>query len=81
MEEIKSNILNVVKKIEQVYQPETKDNEVQKHVSCYIEQRLDTMRNMKYEVQEMMIDKSVEDEVLDEWVSSKDIEAIRAVCY
>ena len=46
-----------------------------------MEQRLDTMRNMKYEVQEMMIDKSVEDEVLDEWVSSKDIEAIRAVCY
>ena len=39
------------------------------------------MRNMKYEVQEMMIDKSVEGEVLDEWVSSKDIEAIRAVCY
>ena len=46
-----------------------------------MEQRLDTMRNMKYEVQEMMIDKSVEDEDLDGWVSSKDIEAIRAVCY
>ena len=35
-----------------------KDSEVQKHVS-YIEQRLDTVRDMKYEVLEMMIDSNV----------------------
>ena len=39
----------------------SKDSEVQKHLS-YIDQQLDTIQGMKYEVQDMMIDSSVEDE-------------------
>ena len=45
-----------------------KDSKVQKHFS-YIEQRLGTIQNMKYEVQEMMIVDNVEDAIVDEWVS------------
>ena len=39
----------------------SKDSEVQKHLS-YIDQQLDTIQGMKYEVQDMTIDSSVEDE-------------------
>ena len=46
-----------------------KDSEVQKHVS-YIEQRLDTIRDNNYEVQEKMIDNNVEDRIVDEWVNN-----------
>ena len=45
-----------------------KDSEVQKHVS-YIEQRLDTIQDMKYGVQEIMIVDNVEDAIVGEWVS------------
>ena len=45
-----------------------KVSEVQKHVS-YTEQRLDTTREMKYEVQEMMIGDNVEYAIADEWVN------------
>ena len=45
-----------------------KDSKVQKYFS-YIEQRLGTIQNMKYEVQEMMIVDNVEDAIVDEWVS------------
>ena len=46
----------------------SKDSEVQKHVS-YIRQWLDTIQDMKYEVQEMMIVDNVEDALVDECVS------------
>ena len=41
---------------------------MQKHVS-YIEQRLETIRDMKYDVQEMMINNNVEYEIVSKWVN------------
>ena len=43
-----------------------KDTELQKYAS-YIEQRLDTIRDKKYEGQEMMIRNKLENEIVDEW--------------
>ena len=66
MEEIKSKIATQFKILDRSEKDSTKilarskDSEVQKHVS-YINQRLDTIQDMKYEVQEMMIDSNVED--------------------
>ena len=74
MEEVKSKIATQFKILERSEKDSTKilarnkDSEVQKHVS-YIEQRLDTIQDMKYEVQEMMIVDNVEDAIVDEWVS------------
>ena len=45
-----------------------RDSGVQKHVS-YIEQRLETIRDMKYDVQEMMINNNVEYEIVGKWVN------------
>ena len=41
---------------------------MQKHVT-YVEQRLETIRDMKNEFQEMMIDSNVEYEIVGEWVN------------
>ena len=41
---------------------------MQKHVS-YMEQRLETIRDMKYDVQEMMINNNVEYEIVGKWVN------------
>ena len=67
MEEIKSKIATKFKILERSKKDSTKillrnkDSEVQKHVS-YIEQRLDTIQDMKNEVPEMMIDNNFEDD-------------------
>ena len=36
-----------------------------------MEQQLETLRNMKYEFHEMMIDNNVEYEIVGEWVNLK----------
>ena len=69
MEEIKYKITTQFKILESSESDSTKivarskDSEVQKHRS-YIDQLLDTTQGMKYEVQQMMIDSSVEDEMV-----------------
>ena len=56
-----------------------KDSEVQKHAS-FIKKRLDTIWDMKYEIQEMIIDSNVEDEIVDKWVNitNEKFESIRS---
>ena len=74
MEEVKSKIATQFKTLERSEKDSikilarNKDSEVQKHVS-YIEQRLDTIQDMKYGVQEIMIVDNVEDAIVGEWVS------------
>ena len=74
MEEVKSKIPTQFKTLERSEKDSikilarNKDSEVQKHVS-YIEQRLDTIQDMKYGVQEIMIVDNVEDAIVGEWVS------------
>ena len=74
MEEVKSKIPTQFKTLERSEKDSikilarNKDSEVQKHVS-YIEQRLDTIPDMKYGVQEIMIVDNVEDAIVGEWVS------------
>ena len=56
-----------------------KDSEVQKHAS-FIKKWLDTIWDMKYEIQEMIIDSNVEDEIVDKWVNitNEKFESIRS---
>ena len=74
MEEVKYKIATQFKIVERSEKDSTKilarnkDNEAQKHVS-YIEQRLETIQDMKYEVQEMAIVDNVEGAMVDECVS------------
>ena len=74
MEEVKSKIATQFKTLERSEKDSikilarNKDSEVQKHVS-YIEQRLDTIQDMKYGVQEIMIVDNFEDAIVGEWVS------------
>ena len=74
MEEFKSKIATQFKILERSEKDGTKllarnkDSEVRKHVS-YIEQLLDTIKDMKYEVQEMMIGDKVEDAIVDESIN------------
>ena len=76
MEEIKSKVATQLKILERSEKDSTKihgtnkGNEFQKHVS-YMEQQLETLRNMKYEFHEMMIDNNVEYEIVGEWVNLK----------
>ena len=73
MEEVKSETATCFKILERKEKDSTKilarnkDSEVQKHIS-YIKQRLYTVQDMKYEVQDMIIVDSVEDAIVDEWV-------------
>ena len=74
MEEVKSKIATQFKTLERSEKDSikilarNKDSEVQKQVS-YIEQRLETIQDMKYGVQEIMIVDNVEDAIVGEWVS------------
>ena len=73
-EEIKSKRATQFKILERSEKDSTKiyarneDSEVQKHVS-YMEQQLETLRDMKYEVYKMMIDNNVEYEIVGECVN------------
>ena len=73
-EEIKSQRAPQFKILERSEKDSTKiyarneDSEVQKHVS-YMEQQLETLRDMKYEVYKMMIDNNVEYEIVGECVN------------
>ena len=74
MEEVKSKIATQFKTLERSEKDSikilarNKDSEVQKQVS-YIEQRLETIQDMKYGVQEIMIVDNVEDAIVGKWVS------------
>ena len=74
MEEFKSKIATQFKILERSEKDGTKllarnkDSEVRKHVS-YIEQLLDTIKDMKHEVQEMKIGDKVEDAIVDESIN------------
>ena len=76
MEEIKSKVATQLKILERSEKDitkihgTTKGNEFQNHVS-YMDQQLETLRNMKYEVHEMMIDNNVEYEIVGERVNLK----------
>ena len=76
MEEVKSKIATQFKILERSEKDSTKilarnkDSELQKHVS---QQRLDTIQDMKYEVQEMMIVDNVKDTIVDDWVSIRKV--------
>ena len=82
MEEIKSKINTQFKILERSERDcakileRKKDNEVQKHIN-YIEQRLDTIQDLKYEVQALMIGDGVEEEKVDEWVNITDEKVTR----
>ena len=73
-EKIKSKIATQFKILESSEKDSTKiyarkeDSEVQKHVS-YMEQQLESLRDMKYEVYKMMIDNNVEHEIVGECVN------------
>ena len=76
MKEVKSKIATQFKILERSEKASTKilarnkDSELQKHVS---QQRLDTIQDMKYEVQEMMIVDNVKDTIVDDWVSIRKV--------
>ena len=86
MEEIKYKITTQFKILESSESDSTKivarskDSEVQKHRS-YIDQLLDTTQGMKYEVQEMMIDSSVEDEMVHKWDYKWEDGKLSRVCW
>ena len=79
MKEVKSKIATQFKILERSEKASTKilarnkDSELQKHVS---QQRLDTIQDMKYEVQEMMIVDNVEDTIVDDWVSIRKVSRV-----